>query len=703
TDEIYTEFSHGNLDPTAIRDYIGNAMHTWSHKPSHVLLIGDASYDFRGLITATQQKQFVPIYETDDRDNYDHLASSSFDDYYVRVIGADGDELVDLAIGRFPIETADQGKVIMAKIRRYENAANYGVWRQTIGLVTDDDFPLGDGGGFTGQSERLWTVDVPGWMETKKIYLGNYPTDYSSSNKKPGAAEDLAQTFERGAVMLNWIGHGNPDVWAHEHILVKDDFIPRLTNDSTLTYVSAATCNFGYLDEPTHISGAEEFLLHPNGGAIAVMSTTRAVLISNAQDFMYDHYAAVFARDKATHRYGTLGQILATTKNTLGYGSEREKFFLLGDPALHLNLPHDSVSITRINSRPVDGDSANPKLTTIAALSLVTVEGQVLDNTGVLQSGFNGTAIVDLFDADRKVIVNSGETSMPVIYYGGRLFRGPAQVVNGKFSVSFRVPKDIAYDSTPGRMFVYAYNDKTDAAGMTNRIRVFGSDTTTVTDRGGPDIKIYLDDRSFRGGDIVTPKPLLMLDLADSSGINSSGAGIGHRIEAWIDNNPKSIDLTDSYQTLPTDYRQGTAQRRLFDLEPGEHHVRVRAWDIYNNSSEATSYFRISEADEKTLHVEDVVNFPNPMTKETDFLFRHNQSRPLDAEVSIFTLTGRKVRLLQANGVTDRFVRIHWDGTDADGAPLANGVYLYRLRVKLGATVGEGATAEQVFETIEKV
>ena len=703
TDEIYTEFSHGNLDPTALRDYVAFAMRNWPTKPTHVLLIGDASYDYRNIVS--KQKQYVPIWQSDDGSLYDHVDSKSVDDFFVRVIAdSANNDPADLAIGRFPIETVEQGNVILGKIRRYEESKNFGLWRQDVTLAADDDIPIGDGGGFTGQSEVLWRSYIPKWLESRKIYLGNYPTDKSSSISKPGAVEDLSDAIERGSLITNWVGHGNPDVWAHEHLLEKENFIPRLTNDSVLTYVPAATCNFGYLDEPAHISGGELFLLHPSGGAVGVMTATRAVLISNAQTMMYNHFRALFTRDPGTLRYPTLGQALVMSKR---YGSsDDDKFLLIGDPAMRLNLPQDSVEVTQINVTDVRGDSMTSGNTaTIGALSLVTVEGRVLDHAGAERGDFNGTAIVSLFDADRVVKVNAGEYITNVTYYGGRLFRGPAQVTNGRFRINFRVPKDIAYDTATGRVHVYAYNAQGDAAGMTNRVRIYGSDTATITDKTGPTIKLFMDDRSFRSGDLVTAKPMLMVDLADSSGINSSGSSIGHRIEAWVDNNPKSIDLTDSYQTLPTDYREGTAQRRLLNLEPGEHSLRVRAWDIYNNSSEASATFRITSEGDKTLKVEDVVNYPNPMSRETDFLFRHNQSSPLDVEITIFTVSGRKVRTLESPGVRERFVRVHWDGTDADGSPLANGVYLYRLRVKKNAvaTTGELGSEEQNFETIEKV
>ncbi|MBS1910968.1 MAG: type IX secretion system sortase PorU [Bacteroidetes bacterium] len=693
-DDIYNEFSSGNLDPTAIRNYIAWAFHHWTTKPSYVVLMGDGSYDYRNIVT--QQKPFIPPYESDDGDVYDHIGSTCFDDYYVRVT-LDATQTIDLqadiAIGRMPVQTADQAATVVNKVIRYETTKNFGLWRATFALAADDDYPLGDGGGFTRQSESLW-ASLPNWVEPKKIYVAAYPTEQISARRKPGAEQDLQQSIDRGVVLTNWVGHGNPNVWAHEYILEKDQFIPALTNDSMLTYVPAVTCNFGYFDDPTVVSGAELFVLHPTGGAIAVMTATRSVYIGPNEELMRQHFRVLLARDPSTQLYPTIGQALMVTKfGRAGYADNDQKFLLLGDPALRLNLPEDSVEITSVNSVHVDTGTVQ-----VGALAQVTIEGVVRDYFGRQLDNFDGTAIVSLYDADRLVKMETGEDTPTVTYYGGRLFRGPANVRGGHFSVVFRVPKDIAFDTTHGRIHVYAYNQDHDAAGMTGNVRVFGSDTTTVTDTVGPRVKIFLDDRSFSSGDVVGRDPMLIVDLADGSGINASGSSIGHRIEAWVDGSARSVDLTDTYQTLPTNYAEGSAEHQLTGLDPGVHTVRVRAWDIYNNPSEATAEFRISEDGDSVLKVEDVVNYPNPMVRETDFVFRHNQTAGLDVDIAIYTTSGRKVRELRQDGVNERFVRVHWDGRDADGHELANGVYLYRLRVKVS-----GDTSGREFETIDKV
>ncbi len=694
TDEIYTEFSHGRFDPTAIRDYVAHAYHTWSNPPRYLLLMGDGHYDFRGI--ASEQKQYVPIFTTGERDSYNDLAISVYDDYFVRVDGEDF--YIDLAPGRIPVNSLEDAETVVNKIQSYEAPGSYGAWRERVLLVADDNAPVGEGGGFLPQSETLESRYLPSWMEAEKIYLQEYPAVQGIRRMKPGATQDLLQWLNRGVLIANWVGHGNARVWGHEHILEKDEFIPQLKNDSTLALIMAVTCNFGRFDNPSEVSGGEMFLTQKGGGASVVLATTRAVYINDNAALMEAYFRSLFLRDSVTHDFLPLGDALMATKIRSGARRDNDqKYVIFGDPVMKLNIPADSVGISAVNDVDVSTDTAR-----ISALSLVEVKGGVYDRRGTLQENFNGSVIVTLYDADRVKTVPREDSDNAVYTMdekGGQLFRGPAVVENGLFTAQFRVPKDIAYDSThTGRIYAYAYRSGRDAIGSTRNVIIYGADNTTEIETDGPEITIYVDDRSFRSGDVVTPTPMLIVDLADASGINASGAGIGHRIEAWIGENPDPVDLTEFYTTSAEDYRVGSAERELLDLEPGEYRIRVRAWDIFNNPSEGTAYFRILEGEADALQVTEVMNYPNPMGRETEFLFRHNQSAPLDVTVDIFTPAGRKIQRLERRAVTDRFVRIPWNGHDADGERVANGVYFYRLRVTLGS--GE---EEQVVEIIEKV
>ena len=70
-------------------------------------------------------------------------------------------------------------------------------------------------------------------------------------------------------------------------------------------------------------------------------------------------------------------------------------------------------------------------------------------------------------------------------------------------------------------------------------------------------------------------------------------------------------------------------------------------------------------------------NAPNPFNSET--LISWFQLRPGFARVEVFALTGQRVAVLHQGPKKAGVHRVHWDGRDDQGRPLASGVYLYRL------------------------
>jgi hypothetical protein len=255
-------------------------------------------------------------------------------------------------------------------------------------------------------------------------------------------------------------------------------------------------------------------------------------------------------------------------------------------------------------------------------------------------------------------------------------------VNNGKFHATFIVPKDVSYaDSTArGRLVAYYYTPGVPAAdgvAYTTKVRIAGTDTTAVAGGEGPSISLYLENRSFRSGDMVTENPTLIVDLADSAGINTSGSGIGHRIEAWLNNSTQSSDITDYYTSKLDNYREGTIQYPLKKLPLGRNSLRVRAWDSFNNSSMVETYFTVASGEGLTLA--NVMNYPNPFGAETMFTFQQNQATAISVTIRIYTVAGRLIQSLETTTSGESFVRIPWDGRDRDGDILANGVYLYKV------------------------
>jgi flagellar hook assembly protein FlgD len=106
----------------------------------------------------------------------------------------------------------------------------------------------------------------------------------------------------------------------------------------------------------------------------------------------------------------------------------------------------------------------------------------------------------------------------------------------------------------------------------------------------------------------------------------------------------------------------------------------VKAWDVYNNSAQAETFFEVRAATETGIF--NAVNVPNPFARSTTFTFQRSSTEPIDVEIKVYTVAGRLIQVLEAMAVTDRVGRIPWDGRDRDGNEIANGVYLYRLIVR---------------------
>jgi hypothetical protein len=213
--------------------------------------------------------------------------------------------------------------------------------------------------------------------------------------------------------------------------------------------------------------------------------------------------------------------------------------------------------------------------------------------------------------------------------------------------------------------------------GYTENVRIEGSDPTAPIDTTGPQIRVYLDSEAFRPGDMVKPDATLIVQLYDESGINTSTAGIGHRLEAVLSSRPQPIDLTEYYRSNLDTYQSGEVIYPLTGLSEGRHTLVVKGWDTHNNSSRVETYFEVRVASEEAIF--NVLNFPNPFSHTTTFTFQRASSEPIDVEIKIYTLAGRLIERLEVPSVIDRFVQIPWNGRDRDGNELANGVYFYKV------------------------
>jgi len=175
----------------------------------------------------------------------------------------------------------------------------------------------------------------------------------------------------------------------------------------------------------------------------------------------------------------------------------------------------------------------------------------------------------------------------------------------------------------------------------------------------------------------------------DEHGINTASGGIGHDITGILDNDVQNmITMNDDYRADENTYKSGSVEHFLFNLEEGEHNLKFKAWDVYNNSSEEMIDFVVVESGNLTL--DKLLNYPNPFTTHTDFYFEHNQAgTDMEVLIQIFTVSGKLVKSIESAFYADgyRAGPYPWNGTDDFGNRIGRGVYVYR--VKLRSSTGE--------------
>ena len=681
-DEIYNEFSSGSKDITGIRDFIKHVHTTNStveKKLKYVCFFGDASYDYKDRITGNNN--IVPVKLSEKSFN---LATSYVtDDFFVMLDDNEGEmssrHTIDVASSRIPVSTIVQAKEVVDKILTYYNKDAIGDWRNTITFLADDIDANGEQvieQGVESIADEI-KVNKP-IFNVNKIYLDSYVQENSSGGERyPEVKEAITNAIEKGTLVFDYFGHGGEDGFASERILDKSQ-IQNFNNPNTLPLLITVTCDFSRFDNPSRTTAGELTFWNSTGGAASMITTTREVYISVGQKFNLQLIRILLEFENEDL---TIAESLMKTKNEF---SNTQKFFIyhFGDPAMKLSVPKPNVLITKMN-----GKELSQPIDTLKALSKVSFEGVVVDNTNVVLNDFNGSLSTTVFDKriDKTTLDNDG-FGIKMIFdtQDSKLFRGKSTVENGTFKFDFIVPKDIKIAYGKGKLSFYAENGKIDKAGYNFDLVVGGIDKNAPEDTVGPEINLFMNDESFIDGANTNASPNLIAVLSDSSGINTSITAVDHDIVGILDGDTTNpITLNDFYQTELNDYTKGKVNYKLRDLEVGPHSIKIKAWDTYNNSSETTLNFTV--VSDAVLNLENVLNYPNPFVNYTEFWFNHNKpNEALEVQVQVFTISGKLIKTINQNIITTGNLSrsISWNGLDDFGNKIGKGVYIYKLKVK---------------------
>jgi hypothetical protein len=312
-EDIYDEFNQGISSPEAIKSFLSYAYRKWNGKvPAYAVLVGHGTYDYKDSLGYGDNLVPPMLVSTP----YGLFAS---DTHLGDIRGKDG--VSEIMVGRLPVVTAAELRSLIDKISLYEESG--GEWTGRVLMLSDNP---DSGGDFPADSDYL-AARVPTGYTVNKIYL----SDFSTIDQ---ARQKVLEEFNRGALLVNYIGHAALDRLATEGLLRTAD-VSLLQNNDKLPIVTAMTCVVGRFEVPVYETLSESLLLKPDGGAAAVWAPTGASLNSLANILAREFFKSVFQA-----RAQTLGQAVMTTMQNYAVTGNPpfmlKIYTLLGDPALEI-------------------------------------------------------------------------------------------------------------------------------------------------------------------------------------------------------------------------------------------------------------------------------------------------------------------------------------------------------------------------------
>ncbi|MDM1299880.1 type IX secretion system sortase PorU [Empedobacter falsenii] len=730
TEQVYNDFSSGSQDPIAIRDFFKFLKDGSSPNLEYGILFGATTYDPKNRVK--DFTNYLPTFTDEPSLNIDGAIAT--DDYFamlndnVKMLSNSVDGIYsydanwfDIAVGRISASNSAEAKVLVDKIISYYDkvqgkGTSYGDWRTKIVAVTDNDNNVNTPSlnakidtEFSKSENQIYTIN--------KIYSGAHqPESTSAGVRYPTVNQAILNGIELGSNFLMYYGHGGPRSWAQERIITAEE-LTNLSNFnaaySRLPIVTTVTCDFTIWDLPQYNSAGEAMLKNANGGALSMITTNRPIGTGYG-DSMNNFLIEEFFKKDILEENQTIGKALnqAKIKHSAGH-TNNKSVSILGDPMLSIHRPQQDIEIISIkNKKDVDALAGGK----MQALDFITITGKVnqLSNTSI-DNNFNGKIAISLYEKpETKTILSESDWAGKTFETENKtIYKGTGKVEKGEFTIQFYVPKDINYELGNRKIKFYAWDEKDGKDASTLKtITIEGINEEGLNDDERPQGKLYMNNLHFANGGITDRSPYLVGCLTDNSCINATGSSIGHDIVATLDGKVQDAYVLNEYydggDANPCvnknfeDYQKGQVMYQLKNLELGQHTVNLKFWDINNNSNTATLDFVVMENGTGQLHIDKLLNWPNPFTKNTFFHFEHNCDSELDVMVQIFTISGKLVKTIRKTVSAEPFregyrtgkYAIEWDGLDDFGDKIGKGVYIYKVNVKgVDDTVCKGSAA----------
>ena len=658
---IFNEFSSGVPGAMAYRRICKMFYQRDPMKFRYLLLVGGGSYDNRQLTNPDSETELLITWQSDASN---HAVDSYCSDDFFGVMSEtastiDSNTLLNLAIGRIPFVSEADCRSYIDKLLAYmaEPPKQSEMWRSNMLVIGE----YGDDYIHTIQTEDFINKFNDSGMfaaNFNKIYL----EPYDNIDNLEGSREKLVEDFNVGQYFTMFIGHSNTSSMTKPMILMD---LQKATNTkydvAPIMYISS--CDVGRYDMGV-TSFLDRLLLNPNGGVICAIAATREAYTSH-NGKMTNSFGKFLGMDENNGSYflgeKTLGRVLMQAKNYSGDASKnRTKYHLFGDPAMKLYIPRNLARVTEVNS------STDIESVEVGTSTPINLAGKIcLKNTENIDTEYNGTAKITLYDSDKYYMTQSVSGNNVNVYErGAELASVTCKVENGEWHTSIVIPEYLSGTTSIIPVMVTAISEDGDVTngfykGLTLNRQLSGD----INDDKAPVIgEMYINDKAtFADGMTISDADLrIRATVSDDLALNLSHEVLTTNLTLSIDGS-QSIPVTG---IVAEGQNHCTIDQPVFGLSTGYHTATLTASDINGNTSSRTLSFYIDNGITPQLTVEETMLFNVATIGVAD------SEGTETADIKITDGSGNVV--FSATRVS---LPYEWNVKDNNGEKVAGGVY----------------------------
>ncbi len=695
-EQIFNEFSSGTPDAMAIRLMCKMFYDRDKTKFRNLLLFGQGSYDNRGLVSNKPNR--ILTYQSEASNSEVNTYTS--DDFYAFLDDDSGitstlySDIVRIGVGRYPVASVEEARKDVDKLIKYVTTPDYGPWRNDVLFMADSDEkdPASKKNAHIFQSEGVCNI-VEGTQATQlqsnKVYVEMFQRESDSKQTSLQGRRKLLELFQNGQYFATYTGHADSRGFSLSNLW------PSTTAQSTsyphLPIMTTACCEVARYDSDTR-GVAEHMFHHPNGGAIAMITTPRQTY--DEQNYLMNkNFVKSLFSYNTKGMMPTLGEAYIGMKTLFGTATNGNKlsYSLLGDPAIKCNYPKPLFNITTINSTDItEGNTVNT-----APMQQLTVTAQVMreDGQGV-DTGFNGDATLSLYGSKRLLKTVHGlegvvDVERDIFFSRDLLARIQGRVVDGNFTGTIIVPRHEKTLNEQALVRVYAHQDNSSnmVNGESNAVMLTEyNENTALTDDNSPVIESMFinDEQQFSNNSLVAPGATLYIRATDDLGINTMEASMGNAMKLSLDGGKTTYPLVKNCATASEGGTVLNVAFPLNDISEGTHSLSFTVFDVAGNSTTRSISFIVGNTSEKTIEVAEL-----PATTQATINMQGDDN--MGTTIKVTDPQGNLVFTTQAASFP-----FTWDLKGMDGNRVKPGLYKVFAMYNDGTTYGSTNVADLI-------